>query len=387
VVIGYVLILLNQASTVYTAKNLPPQKQAVDVRTLTTEEQSPEDGQRYHVWQAPEGNAAGVPEAKYLVDFQGKIRYLVDPGINGKYKHRDNGTEVYKYSAPKAVLMAIITKGILKQDLPWTLVLLGVAISIVLELSGVPSLPFAVGVYLPLSASTPIFVGGLARYVADRWAARRGDAPRSETESDMSPGVLLSTGYIAGGAIGGVIIAMLSFSDTIPRWLGTWQYRHDAVVVEKPLADLYRDAARRELGLERVEKLSAADNERVNQLAEEISQINEEQLPRYVQVPRGTVLKLPGGKTQEVHEEMRLGEAARQVLGSADKAASLLDLNSDRLQLPTGLPAGATLRVPQKDWPTMVALAGLAILLTLVGLGWLMRPPGAVSLAGDRAAS
>jgi hypothetical protein len=294
---------------------------------------------------------------------------------------------VYKYSAPKAVLMAIITKGILKQDLPWPLVLLGVAIAIVLELSGVPSLPFAVGVYLPLSASTPIFVGGLARYVADRWAARRGTAPGSETESDMSPGVLLSTGYIAGGAIGGVIIAMLSFSDTIPQWLGTWQYRRDMVMVERPLADLSRDAARRELGLGPVEKRSTADEERLGQLAEEIAQINEEQLPRYVQVKRGTVLKLPGGKTHEVREDMRLGEVARQVSGSADKAASLLDLNADRLSLPTSLPPGATLRMPQKDWPTMVALCGLAMLLTLVALGWVMRPPGTISLAGDRTGS
>jgi uncharacterized oligopeptide transporter (OPT) family protein len=74
---------------------------------------------------------------------------------------------VTKAKRAKARLMALITDGILNQKLPWTLVLLGVSIAVVLELCGVPSLPFAVGVYLPLSASTPIFVGGMARYAAD----------------------------------------------------------------------------------------------------------------------------------------------------------------------------------------------------------------------------
>src|SRR5208283_3059368 len=134
------------------------------------------------------------------------------------------GTRAPKFKAPKTALMALLTEGILTQKLSWTLVLLGVAIAIVLELSGVPSLPFAVGVYLPLSVSTPIFAGGLARYVADRWARRRGDTPRSESESEMSPGVLLSTGYIAGATIAAVIIAMTNFSDTIVRWLATWQF-------------------------------------------------------------------------------------------------------------------------------------------------------------------
>jgi len=136
---------------------------------------------------------------------------LADPGINGKRSHRDDGKEVTRFKAPKARLMSLITDGVLTQKLPWSLVLLGVSIAIVLELCGVPSLPFAVGVYLPLSSSTPIFLGGIARYVADRWSRRTAAGPVSETESESSSGVLLSTGYIAGGAIGGVLIAFLSF--------------------------------------------------------------------------------------------------------------------------------------------------------------------------------
>ena len=68
-----------------------------------------------------------------------------------------------------------------------------------LELAGVPSLPFAVGVYLPLSSSTPIFIGGMIRWIADKVARR------SAAESEMSPGVLVSSGYIAGGVIGVIL--------------------------------------------------------------------------------------------------------------------------------------------------------------------------------------
>ncbi len=86
---------------------------------------------------------------------QGVPVYLVDPGINGIHDARPDGTEVDKFDAPKATLMSYIIKGILNRELPWGLVLLGVMIAVVLEMSGIPSLAFAVGVYLPLSSSTP----------------------------------------------------------------------------------------------------------------------------------------------------------------------------------------------------------------------------------------
>src|SRR5260370_40627257 len=99
--------------------------------------------------------------------------------------------------------MYLVTDGNVAQKLPWPLVLLGVSIAIVLELCGVGSLAFAVGVYLPLSTTAPVFVGGLVRYLAERWARRQSDQQHSEAESDTSPGVLLSTGYIAGGTLAG----------------------------------------------------------------------------------------------------------------------------------------------------------------------------------------
>ena len=102
----------------------------------------------------------------------------------------------------------LIIKGILDRKLPWALVLLGAMIAVTLEMLGIPALAFAVGVYLPLSSSAPIFVGGLIRWLVDRkQRASLKSSNLSEeqliAESDKSPGVLLSSGYIAGGAIAG----------------------------------------------------------------------------------------------------------------------------------------------------------------------------------------
>src|SRR5205814_3058715 len=95
------------------------------------------------------------------------------PGINGIYDKQADGSTVAKFTAPKATLMSYIIKGILSRELPWGLVLLGVMITIVLELSGVPSLAFAVGVYLPISTSAPIFVGGMVRWLVDLYLRKK----------------------------------------------------------------------------------------------------------------------------------------------------------------------------------------------------------------------
>ncbi|MEK6705306.1 MAG: OPT/YSL family transporter, partial [Bdellovibrionota bacterium] len=153
-----------------------------------------------------------VAAGKYLVDTHGKLAYFVDPGINGVLKTRDDGTAVQKYEAPKARLMSLIIDGILTQKLPWSLVLIGVFIAIVLEFCGISSLPFAVGVYLPISASMPIFFGGIIRWLVDR-SLRTKDLGK-DTES--SPGVLLSSGLIAGGAIAGISIAIFSLKE---KWV------------------------------------------------------------------------------------------------------------------------------------------------------------------------
>jgi putative OPT family oligopeptide transporter len=111
------------------------------------------------------------------------------------------------YSAPQATLMATIIRGLLAQDLPWGLVFAGMAIAVVVELCGVKSLSFAVGVYLPLSTTLPIFVGGMLRGLLER-------AKGAHEESEVSSGMLYSTGLVAGGSLTGVAIAGLQ---GIPR--------------------------------------------------------------------------------------------------------------------------------------------------------------------------
>jgi putative OPT family oligopeptide transporter len=108
-----------------------------------------------------------------------------------------------EYPAPQATLMATIIKGLLAQDLPWALVFVGMLISVVVELCGIRSLSFAVGVYLPLSTTMPIFIGGMIKALVDRLQG-------AKEESELSPGMLYSTGLVAGGSLTGVLIAILS---------------------------------------------------------------------------------------------------------------------------------------------------------------------------------
>jgi len=112
-----------------------------------------------------------------------------------------------KFPAPQATLMATIIKGLLAQDLPWALVLVGMFISVVVELCGIRSLSFAVGAYLPLSTTAPIFVGGMMKALADKMAGAKNG---NHGESEVSSGMLYSTGLVAGGSLTGVAIALLS---------------------------------------------------------------------------------------------------------------------------------------------------------------------------------
>ncbi|HEX7758517.1 MAG TPA: oligopeptide transporter, OPT family [Caulobacteraceae bacterium] len=175
--------------------------------------QAAKDAASYSVYQKTDD--VGGPAGRYLVNAQGAPVYLVDPGINGLHKTRPDGTTVQKFSAPKATLMSYIIKGILNQQLPWTLVILGTMIAVVLEMCGIQSLAFAVGVYLPISSSMPVFIGGMVRWLVDlriKRRTRRLNLTEEEltAEGDKSPGVLMASGYIAGGAIAGIGIAFIS---------------------------------------------------------------------------------------------------------------------------------------------------------------------------------
>jgi putative OPT family oligopeptide transporter len=124
-------------------------------------------------------------------------RTFADPAILGSH-----GIGTAAISAPQATLMATIIKGLLNQNLPWGLVLVGIFISVTLELCGIRSLSFAVGSYLPIATTAPIFVGGLVRALVER---KTGKAE----ESEVGAGTLFSSGLIAGGSLCGILYAIL----------------------------------------------------------------------------------------------------------------------------------------------------------------------------------
>ena len=123
-------------------------------------------------------------------------------GMTTLYLHKVMTIGSGSLPAPQATLMSTIIKGLLSQNLPWGLVLVGVFISITLELCGIHSLSFAVGSYLPIATTAPIFAGGLVRWVVER---KTGVAE----ESEVGSGTLFSSGLIAGGSLAGILYAVL----------------------------------------------------------------------------------------------------------------------------------------------------------------------------------
>ncbi|MGO8689576.1 MAG: OPT family oligopeptide transporter [Thermoguttaceae bacterium] len=371
-VLGFILLLLNRSSTIYSKKDLPTPAHPIDVSRLTDLEKAPGDPTAYHAYRVSQAEAERqqIPRGKYLVDDAGRIRYLVDPGIMGVLTHDDHGNQVRKYAAPQTELMALITDGILARKLPWTLVVLGALIAVVLELSQVPSLPFAVGVYLRFNISAPVFVGGMIRLLVDRWGPRPDTSLDPEAASETSPGALLATGYIAGGALGGMLVAFLAFSDTIPNTLARWQFRERAISVAKPLEGEYEDVAARELGLS---ERARRGNQALKGMVAEMKDINAAMLPPYTEVPAGAKVNLPEDKTFVTPRRMTLGELAARETGGKENASILLDLNDKQLKLPDRLPAGTMVKIPQRNAPALAVFAALAAVLALVGLGWIMK--------------
>ena len=257
-VIGYTLLLLNQANASF--KPVGTQQFAVPPETIASQKMKAPDGREYRVAYLRE-DVGNVLRGKYLIDEGGHPRFLVDPGVSGTYPYRleartlsgkvavppdaaselgldrrpyrvvqldaaaggvpagrylvdEQGTVRYaatsvaKYDAPKAQLFRLIIDGTLGGRLPWGLVLAGVFIALMMELVGVSSLPFAVGLYLPISTSAGIFTGGVVRYLVDR--RRKG---QSATEAEFSPGMLMASGLIAGGAIAGVVQSIIAFNE------------------------------------------------------------------------------------------------------------------------------------------------------------------------------
>jgi OPT family oligopeptide transporter len=133
-----------------------------------------------------------------------------------------------KYPAPQGTLMATLIKGILSFNLDWQFVLVGVFIAITMELCGIKSLSFAVGLYLPLSTTLPIFAGGAIRGIVDRKKKKSGEVLTAE-EEDLGKGNLFATGLVAGGALAGVLVAILSVEDSVAAALGKVNAEHGLV--------------------------------------------------------------------------------------------------------------------------------------------------------------
>jgi len=159
-----------------------------------------------------DATARGLDDQVYRVatikEGETTTNYYVDQSGVAKYREAETGPGS-KFDAPKAQLMAVLVDGVLTQKLPWSLILIGAFISILLEVVGISALPFAVGMYLPFATSATIFVGGAVRALVERV----GRGSRSLAEEESGPGVLYSSGLIAGGAIAGLLLA-------IPQGLG-----------------------------------------------------------------------------------------------------------------------------------------------------------------------
>lgn len=177
----------------------------------------------------------GTPKYQQLALFVGAIVSSIAIGATIKILDKPSadmlaqgithaiGTD--KFPAPQGTLMATLIKGILSFNLDWQFVLVGVAIAITMELCGIKSLSFAVGLYLPLSTTLPIFIGGAIRGLVDMKKKKSGEVLSAE-EEDLGKGNLFATGLVAGGALAGVIIAFISAPDNMADFLKSINMEH-----------------------------------------------------------------------------------------------------------------------------------------------------------------
>ena len=172
------------------------------------------------------------PKYQQLALFLGAVFSSIVIGFTVRYLDTPNSELVAKgihhaigetYAAPQATLMATLIKGLLSFNLDWTFVLSGVFIAIVMELCGVKALSFAVGLYLPLSTTLPIFIGGLVKAIVD-WRAKRKN--KLAEDSELGQGSLFATGLVAGGALAGVVVALLTVNEGISNSLKSISAEH-----------------------------------------------------------------------------------------------------------------------------------------------------------------
>ena len=185
-VIGFTLKLLNSSATRVYAQQIANVEVTSDMKV---QGQVTYNGKSYEVLSVL--GSRTIPNGRYYYDPAAReIEFQEVAGIGST-----------DYPAPQATLMSVVINGILNQRLPWTLVLFGAFIVVTLELCGVRSLAFAVGSYLPISTTAPIFAGGLVKWLVQRLTHT------TEEESEAGSGALFSSGLIAGGSLGGLALA------------------------------------------------------------------------------------------------------------------------------------------------------------------------------------
>ena len=206
--IGGTLILMNLGLAQY-----KPMQLAINMQQLPTGVHVEAEHQDYHGKDYVLLNALGSHEVA-----DGK--YLYDPSTKQIEIQWVQGIGSAQAAAPQARLMATVINGILNQQLPWRLVLLGVFLVIAVELLGIRSLAFAVGSYLSIATTMAMFVGGVVR-----WAAELGREKKSDSESEVSPGSLYASGLIAAGGVFGLLAIIINLMQDpelgrrLPHWM------------------------------------------------------------------------------------------------------------------------------------------------------------------------
>jgi len=206
--IGGTLILMNVGLAQY-----KPMQLAINMQQLPTGVHVEAEHQDYHGKDYVLLNALGSHEVA-----DGK--YLYDPSTKQIEIQWVQGIGSAQAAAPQARLMATVINGILNQQLPWRLVLLGVFLVLAVELLGIRSLAFAVGSYLSIATTMAMFAGGVVR-----WAAELGREKKSDSESEVSPGSLYASGLIAAGGVFGLLAIIINLMQDpelgrrLPHWM------------------------------------------------------------------------------------------------------------------------------------------------------------------------
>lgn len=182
-VIGWTLTYLNRAYTRVVQREFEQVEMTPEIKVMGEVEYANKEYQLLNVI-----GSRTIPDGRYYYDpAAGRIEWQEAPGIGSA-----------DMPAPQAVLMSTVINGILNRSLPWGLVLFGVFMVIVLELTGVRSLPFAVGAYLPIGTTAPIFAGGVVRWLVEK--------RKAAAEGEISSGDLFATGLIAGGSLAALLL-------------------------------------------------------------------------------------------------------------------------------------------------------------------------------------